>query len=67
MELVKAFERVNGLKLNDRIAGRREGDTIEVWANTTLANEELGWKATRTLDETLAAAWAWEKNVRGIE
>ena len=67
MELVKAFERVNGLKLNYRIAGRREGDTIEVWANTTLANEELGWKATRTLDETLAAAWAWEKNVRGIE
>ena len=32
-----------------------------------LANEELGWKATRTLNETLAAAWAWGKNVRGIE
>ena len=67
MELVKAFERVNNLKLNYRIGPRREGDTIEVWANTTLANEELGWKATRTLDETLAAAWAWEKHVRGIE
>lgn len=67
MELVKAFERVNNLSLNYRIAGRRAGDTVEVWADTSLANEELGWKATRSLDETLAAAWAWEKNVRGIE
>ncbi len=66
MELVKAFEKVNNLKLNYRIAGRRAGDTIEVWANTSLANEELGWKATRTLEETLAAAWAWEKHVRGL-
>lgn len=32
-----------------------------------LSNYELGWKATRTLDETLAAAWAWEKNIRGIK
>ena len=67
MELVKAFERVNDLKLNYRIAGRRAGDTVSVWADTALANEELGWKAQRTLDETLAAAWAWEKNVRGIK
>ena len=67
MELVKSFERVNNLSLNYRIAGRRAGDVESVWADTTLANEQLGWKATRTLDETLAAAWAWEKNVRGIE
>ena len=67
MELVKAFERVNNLSLNYRIAGRRVGDTVSVWADTTLANEELGWKAERSLDETLAAAWAWEKHVRGIE
>ena len=67
MELVKSFERVNNLSLNYRIAGRRAGDVESVWADTTLANEELGWKATRTLDETLAAAWAWEKNIRGIK
>ncbi len=67
LELVKAFERVNNLSLNYRITGRRAGDTVEVWADTSLANEELGWKATRTLDETLAAAWAWEKNVRGLK
>ena len=67
MELVEAFERVNGLKLNYRIVGRRSGDVESVWAETSLANNELGWKAVRSLDETLAAAWAWEKRVRGLE
>ena len=35
-------------------------------ADTALANEELGWKAERSLDDTLASAWAWEKHVRGL-
>ena len=61
LELVQAFERVNNLKLNYRIAPRRAGDIIVSWADTTLANNELGWKATRTLDETLAAAWKWQQ------
>ena len=62
-ELVDAFEKVNGLKLNYRVAARRPGDVIAIWADPTLANEELGWKATRSVEETLAAAWAWEKNL----
>lgn len=33
------------------------------FAETTLANKELGWKAERTIEETLASAWAWEKNL----
>lgn len=64
MELVKAFERVNGVKLNYRITGRRNGDVEAVWADTSLANRELGWRAVRSLDETLASAWKWEKHVR---
>ncbi|MBR4148885.1 MAG: UDP-glucose 4-epimerase GalE [Rikenellaceae bacterium] len=63
LELVKAFERVNNLKLNYRIAPRRAGDIVLSWADTTLANNELGWKATRTLDQTLAAAWKWQQEV----
>lgn len=63
LELVNAFERVNGLKLNYRFAPRRAGDTVAIWADTTLANRELGWKAERSIDETLAAAWAWEKHL----
>ena len=67
LELVNSFERVNELKLNYKVAPRRPGDVVSIWADTTLANEELGWKAERPLDDTLQSAWAWEKNVRGIE
>ena len=67
LELIESFERVNGVKVNYKIAPRRPGDVMAIWADTTLANEELGWRAERTLDETLQSAWAWEKNVRGIK
>lgn len=66
LELVRKFEEVNHLKLNYKIAPRRAGDIIAIWADPTLANTELGWTAERTLDQTLAAAWAWEKHIRGI-
>lgn len=66
-ELVNGFEAANNLKLNVRIAARREGDVPAVWADTTHANNELGWRAERALDDTLRAAWAWERKVRGIE
>ena len=64
-ELVSAFEKVNGLKLNYKYAPRRAGDVVAIWADTSLANEELGWKAERTVEETLASAWAWEKHLAG--
>ena len=67
LELVHKFEEVNHLKLNYKIAPRRAGDIIAIWADPTLANTELGWTAERTLDQTLAAAWAWEKHIRGIK
>ena len=66
-ELVHGFEKANSLKLNYKVTPRRAGDVTAVWADTQLANTELGWTAERTLDETLASAWAWEKHVRGIE
>ena len=61
LELVNAFEKVNGLKLNYKFAPRRPGDVTAIWADPTLANNEMGWKATRTVEETLKAAWAWEQ------
>lgn len=67
MELVTTFEKVNGLKLPYRMAPRRPGDVPAVWAETSLANRELGWKAERTLDETLKSAWEWEKHIRNIK
>lgn len=65
LELVHAFGRVNGVDVPFRIVERRAGDVEAVWADTSLANRELGWKAIRTLDQTLASAWAWERHLRG--
>lgn len=67
LQLVRKFEEVNNLKLNYKIVGRRAGDIVAIWADPSYANNELGWRAERSLDETLAAAWKWEKHIRGIE
>lgn len=66
LELVHTFEKVNGVKVNYKIVGRRAGDIEAVWADTTYANNELGWKAEKSLEETLAGAWNWEKHLRGL-
>lgn len=67
LELLTEFEKVNNLKLNYKLVDRRPGDVEKIWASTDLANNELGWRAERTLSETLASAWAWEKRIRGIK
>ena len=66
-ELVKGFEKANNLKLNYKVAARRPGDVTAVWADTTRANEVLGWRAERKLEDTLRAAWQWECYVRNRE
>jgi UDP-glucose 4-epimerase len=40
---------------------RRPGDVEQVWADTTFANDELGWKAEKGLDDMMLSAWNWEK------
>lgn len=64
LELVSMFEKVNNLKLNYKIAPRRQGDVVAIYADTTLANVERGWKAERSLEDTLASAWKWEQYIR---
>ena len=64
LELVNMFEKVNGLKLNYKIAPRRPGDVVAIYADTTLANNKLGWKAERSLEDTLVSAWKWEQYIR---
>ena len=66
MELVVKFQEVNKVNLKYSITGRREGDVEAIWADTSLANKVLGWKARRSIEETLANAWAWEKKLRRI-
>lgn len=67
LEIVRAFESVTGEKLNFEIVDRRPGDIEKIWADTSLANNELGWRAERGLEETLLSAWNWEKRIRGIK
>lgn len=64
LEVITAFEKVSGTKLNYQIVGRREGDITSAYANTDKANEVLGWKAQSTLEESLASAWKWEQKIR---
>ena len=67
LELLTTFEKVNVLKLPYKMTDRRPGDVPAVWAETSRANEVLGWKAEKTLEETLRSAWEWEKKVRNIK
>lgn len=61
LEVIKAFERVSGKHLKYRIVGRREGDITAAFADTSIANKELGWKAELTLDDALRSAWKWQE------
>lgn len=66
LEVIKAFEKTTDRKLNYKIVDRRPGDVISVYADTKKANEELGWKAERSMEEALASAWKWERKLRNI-
>jgi UDP-glucose 4-epimerase len=66
MEIIKSFEKTTGTKLNYQIVGRRSGDVEKVYADTAFANKELGWKAEKSIDETLLSAWNWEKKIRNL-
>lgn len=61
LEVIHSFEKVTGVKLNYEIVPRRAGDVEQTWADTTFANDELGWKAEKSLDEMMLSAWKWEK------
>lgn len=64
LEIINTFEKATGVNINYRIVGRREGDIEKVYADTSLANVELGWKAEISLEDTLRSAWKWEQYIR---
>jgi UDP-glucose 4-epimerase len=65
LDVIKSFERTSGQKLAYSLKDRRPGDVEKVWADTSLANRELGWKATRDLDKMTLSAWRWEQRLAG--
>ncbi len=61
LEIIKIFEKVNNIKLNYKIVGRREGDITAAFADTTIANKELNWKTEISLEDALESAWKWQQ------
>lgn len=64
LEVIRSFEKVSGEKLNYKIVGRRPGDITTAYADTTKANNVLGWKSQYSLDEAMESAWKWEQKIR---
>ncbi len=64
LEVIAAFEKSTGAKLNWVFAPRRAGDVIQAYADTTKANTILGWRAVRTLEDCARDAWRWETRLR---
>ncbi len=60
LEVISVFEKISQIKLPYNIANRRSGDIPEIYADTTLAKNTLGWTAKRSLNEALLNAWKWQ-------
>ncbi len=60
LQLVKAFEKINGIEVPYEITARREGDIAECYADVSRAELELGWKAVRSLEDMCMDAWRFE-------
>ncbi len=61
LDIVNAFEKTNQIPIPYRITQRRPGDIAQCYADPTRANEILGWKATRTLEDMCRDTWNWQK------
>ena len=68
LEIIKSFEKASGIKINYEIAPRREGDVGTCFADITLAQKEIGWKAKRNIEKMCLDEWTWQKlNPKGYE
>lgn len=62
LELIQAFERANSKSVVYEITSRRQGDVEACWADPSLAEKLLNWRAELSLDEMCASAWNWQRN-----
>ena len=62
MELIKAFENVNNIRITYEVVNRRDGDIAECYASIDKAKKELKWRAKRNILEMCRDAWNFEKN-----
>lgn len=64
LEVIKAFEKVTGVKLNYTIGPRRPGDVVAIYANNSKAKTELGWFTKYGIEEMMDTAWKWELKLK---
>lgn len=64
LEVIESFEKVSGQVLKYQIVDRREGDVTAAYAETSKANNVLGWKTESSLDDAMTSAWKWEQKIR---
>lgn len=64
LEVIKAFEKVSGVKLNYAVGPRRGGDVIAIYANNSKAKNELGWIPKYNLEDMMDTAWKWELKLK---
>ena len=62
LEMIKAFEKASDKIIKYKIVGRRSGDIAKSFADPSLANKELNWKANLTIEDVCRDAWNWQKN-----
>ncbi len=67
LELIAAFEKASGVKLNFEIGPRRPGDVVAVYANNELAKNALGWDPKYSLEQMMSTAWKWEVKLKEDE
>jgi UDP-glucose 4-epimerase len=64
LEVIHAFEKVSGQKLNYVIGPRRPGDVVKTWADTTKINQVLGWYPKFSLEDSMRDSWNWQKSLK---
>ena len=66
-EVIAAFEKASGVKIAYTVGPRRAGDLPASYGDPARAEAELGWKATRSIDDMLADLWRWQsQNPQGF-
>lgn len=64
LEVISAFEKSTGVKLEYHIGPRRTGDVVSIYANNNLVKKELGWEPKYGLEEMMLSAWKWQRHLQ---
>lgn len=67
LEVLQAFERESGIKLNYQIGPRRDGDVEIIYADNSKARRELDWELKYKIDDAMRSAWKWQQHLNKVK